>query len=116
MDVNLGPVAGQGIERQRRTKRRSADSDVDQVLDRPQQTGVDRLNQALGAQMQRRRLFNRGIAADPALGGASGKVFNPVGDGAVKEERIIDDMVSGAVNFWRRACWDQIGGYVPPKT
>ena len=54
----------------------------------------------------------RKMEADPALGGASGKVFNPVGDGAVKEERIIDDMVSGAVNFWRRACWDQIGGYV----
>lgn len=49
--------------------------------------------------------------ADPRLGGASGKVFNPVGDG-FKEERIIDDMVSGAVNFWRRACWEQIGGYV----
>jgi poly-beta-1,6-N-acetyl-D-glucosamine synthase len=49
--------------------------------------------------------------ADPRLGGASGKVFNPVGDG-VKEERIIDQMVSGAVNFWRRACWEEIGGYV----
>ena len=69
MDVNLGPIASQRIKRQRRTQRRSADADVDQVLDRPQQTGVDRLNQALGAQMQRRRLFNRGIAADPALGG-----------------------------------------------
>jgi poly-beta-1,6-N-acetyl-D-glucosamine synthase len=53
------------------------------------------------------------MEADPALGGASGKVFNPVGKDAMKEERIIDDMVSGAVNFWRRACWEQIGGYVP---
>jgi glycosyltransferase involved in cell wall biosynthesis len=52
------------------------------------------------------------MEADPALGGASGKVFNPVGAGAMKEERIIDDMVSGAVNFWRRTCWEQIGGYV----
>ncbi|HOD51863.1 MAG TPA: glycosyltransferase [Candidatus Hydrogenedentes bacterium] len=52
------------------------------------------------------------MEADATLGGASGKVFNPVGEGAFKEERIIDDMVSGAVNFWRRACWEQIGGYV----
>ena len=53
----------------------------------------------------------RRLAEDPALGGVSGKVFNPVGDGE-KEEYIIDEMVSGAMNFWRRACWEQVGGYV----
>ena len=49
--------------------------------------------------------------ADPKLGGASGKVWNPVEDG-LKEEGIIDEMVSGAANFWRRSCWEDIGGYV----
>lgn len=49
--------------------------------------------------------------ANPRLGGASGKVFNPVGDGLV-EEYIVDDMVSGQLNFWRRRCWEEIGGYV----
>lgn len=49
--------------------------------------------------------------ADPKLGGASGKTFNPV-DGAFKEERIIREMVAGQVNFWRRQCWEDCGGYV----
>ncbi len=53
----------------------------------------------------------RRMAEDERLGGVSGKVFNPVGNGE-KEERIIDEMVSGALNFWRRACWEQVGGYV----
>ncbi|MCL4219603.1 MAG: glycosyltransferase family 2 protein [Candidatus Hydrogenedentes bacterium] len=47
----------------------------------------------------------------PRLGGASGKVFNPV-NGGYSEEFIIDEMVAGQVHFWRRACWEQIGGFV----
>lgn len=49
---------------------------------------------------------------DPRLGGASGKVFNPVGD-ELFEERIIDEMVSGQIHLWRRAAWNDIGGFVP---
>ena len=49
--------------------------------------------------------------ADKRLGGASGKVWNPV-EGGLKEERINDEMVSGALNFWRRQCWQDTGGYV----
>ena len=47
----------------------------------------------------------------PRLGGASGKVFNPVGD-QLFEERIIDEMVSGQIHLWRRAAWEDIGGFV----
>lgn len=49
---------------------------------------------------------------NPRLGGASGKVFNPVEGGGQVEEFIIDQMVAGQVNFWRRTCWDEVGGYV----
>ena len=49
--------------------------------------------------------------ADPRLGGASGKTWNPKGDTLV-EERLGDEMVAGQVNFWRRECWEQGGGYV----
>jgi len=51
------------------------------------------------------------MEADPKLGGASGKSFNPV-DGKLFEERIIDEMVAGQMNFWRRACWEAVGGFV----
>ena len=51
------------------------------------------------------------FAADPKLGGASGKTFNPVGD-VLHEERLIDEMVAGQMNFWRRECFEQIGGLV----
>lgn len=53
----------------------------------------------------------RKFEENPTLGGASGKPWNPV-DGGLKEEFIIDEMVAGQVNFWRRACWDAMGGYV----
>ena len=49
--------------------------------------------------------------ANPTIGGASGKTYNPV-NGELKEERIIDEMVAGQVNFWRRECWEACGGYV----
>lgn len=49
---------------------------------------------------------------DPRLGSASGKVFNP-SQGKLFEERIIDEQVSGAVRFYRRQCFEDIGGLVP---
>ena len=52
------------------------------------------------------------MEADPRLGAASGKVFNPV-DGAFHEERMVPEMVSGQVRFFRRECWEEIGGFVP---
>ena len=50
---------------------------------------------------------------DPKLGSASGKVFNPsLGMDKLFEERIIDEQVSGAAKFYRRKCFDDIGGLV----
>ena len=48
---------------------------------------------------------------DPQLGSASGKVFLPVGRRLV-EERTSDEMTVGAFNFYRRAAFEQIGGFV----
>ena len=69
MDVHLGPVASQRIERQRRTQRRSADADVDQMPHFAQQTGMNRLNQAFHPLVQRGGFLNRGIAAHATLSG-----------------------------------------------
>lgn len=53
------------------------------------------------------------MEADPILGSASGKVFNPsLGMDKLFEERIIDEQVSGAAKFYRRQCFDDIGGLV----
>lgn len=52
------------------------------------------------------------MEADPQLGSASGKVFNPVSGGRLVEEKIIDEMVAGQVKFYRRECFDDIGGLV----
>lgn len=47
------------------------------------------------------------------LGSASGKVFNPSrGMDKLFEERIIDEQVSGAAKFYRRQCFEDIGGLV----
>ncbi len=48
---------------------------------------------------------------NPKLGGASGKTWNPAGDHLI-EEHMIDEMVAGQANFWRRQCWEDIGGFV----
>jgi len=48
---------------------------------------------------------------DPALGSASGKHFIEV-EGALVEERTSDEMVAGMVNFYRRECFEAIGGFV----
>jgi len=52
-------------------------------------------------------LFDR----HPDLGSASGKVYLPVG-GKLIEERMIDEHVAGQVKFYRRECFEQIGGLV----
>ena len=49
--------------------------------------------------------------ADPQLGSASGKCYCPHG-GQLVEERIHDEMVMGGMKFYRRECFDQIGGLV----
>ncbi|MBI5094651.1 MAG: glycosyltransferase family 2 protein [Candidatus Hydrogenedentes bacterium] len=53
------------------------------------------------------------LEEDPQLGSASGKVFNPsLGMDKLFEERIIDEQVSGAAKFYRRECFEDIGGLV----
>jgi glycosyltransferase involved in cell wall biosynthesis len=47
----------------------------------------------------------------PKLGAASGKVYLLVGDRLVPE-RMIDEQVIGAVKFYRRSCFEAIGGFV----
>lgn len=49
--------------------------------------------------------------ADPLLGAASGKLFNDTGT-HLAEERMIDEMVAGPVNCYRRSCFESIGGFV----
>ncbi|MEL6500620.1 MAG: glycosyltransferase family A protein [Cyanobacteria bacterium J06623_1] len=48
---------------------------------------------------------------DPYLGAASGKPFLQE-DGQLVEERTHDEMVCGQINFYRRQCFDDIGGFV----
>jgi glycosyltransferase involved in cell wall biosynthesis len=48
---------------------------------------------------------------NPRLGAASGKVFMPVGDRLVPE-RMIDEQVSGTMQFFRRPCFEAVGGFV----
>ncbi|WP_017326082.1 glycosyltransferase family 2 protein [Synechococcus sp. PCC 7336] len=51
------------------------------------------------------------FAADRYLGAASGKPFQQAGDRLV-EERSSDEMVAGMINFYRRDCFEAIGGFV----
>lgn len=48
---------------------------------------------------------------DPFLGAASGKPFLDV-NGQLVPERMNDEMVAGQINFYRRQCFDDIGGFV----
>ncbi len=48
---------------------------------------------------------------DPYLGAASGKPFLEE-DGKLIPERMADDMVAGQINFYRRQCFEDIGGFV----
>jgi poly-beta-1,6-N-acetyl-D-glucosamine synthase len=51
------------------------------------------------------------FARDPKLAAASGKVFRREGS-ALVEEFMIDDMVAGQFKLYRRAAFEQIGGFV----
>lgn len=53
------------------------------------------------------RLF----AGNTHLGAASGKCFHPL-NGKLVEERIDDESVLGAMKFYRRKCFEEIGGFV----
>jgi glycosyltransferase involved in cell wall biosynthesis len=60
------------------------------------------------------RCFERALAwfeRNPRLGALSGKVFRREHGGLV-EERMIDEMVAGQFKFYRRAAFDDIGGFV----
>ncbi|MEL6496098.1 MAG: glycosyltransferase family A protein [Cyanobacteria bacterium J06623_7] len=48
---------------------------------------------------------------DPYLGAASGKPFLEE-EGELVEERTHDEMVCGQINFYRRQCFEDIGGFV----
>jgi len=50
--------------------------------------------------------------ADPHLGGASGKLWLDLGDGKLTEERHADEMVVGGMQFYRRKCFEDVGGFV----
>ncbi len=49
---------------------------------------------------------------DPLLGGASGKLFLVLDDGSLAKERHADEMVVGGMQFYRRQCFEQMGGFV----
>ncbi len=49
--------------------------------------------------------------ADHYLGAASGKPFLEE-DGKLIQERTADEMVAGQINFYRRQCFEDIGGFV----
>ena len=49
---------------------------------------------------------------DKYLGSASGKLYLKLKSGSLTLERTSDEMVWGCTNFYRRECFDQIGGFV----
>jgi poly-beta-1,6-N-acetyl-D-glucosamine synthase len=49
---------------------------------------------------------------DPRLGAASGKLFLELKDGRLTEERTSDETVWGCANFYRRECFEAVGGFV----
>ena len=60
------------------------------------------------------------MAADPRLGTVSGKAYYPGPsnkdesfEGELISEHIGDDVSLGMTKFWRRECFDEIGGLVP---
>lgn len=55
-------------------------------------------------------LLNR-MQQNPDLGIAGGKIYDLINDKFVKQP-ISDDSVAGAVQLFRKDCYDQIGGYV----
>ena len=57
------------------------------------------------------RLVER-MEAEPRLGTCSGKAYYVDGQGELVSEGIGDDVSVGASKFYRKACFDQIGGFV----
>lgn len=57
-------------------------------------------------------LFNK-FKGDPFLGAASGKLYLDLGDGKLIPERNSDEMVIGGMQFYRKQCFEGIGGFVP---
>jgi len=53
--------------------------------------------------------------ADPALGMAGGIILERIGDQFVPQ-RISSNSVAGAVQLFRRECFEAIGGYIPIQT
>jgi len=49
---------------------------------------------------------------DRYLGAASGKPFGESKNGVLVEERHSDEMVAGMINFYRRECFEDIGGFI----
>lgn len=52
---------------------------------------------------------------DPSIGIGGGIIMEEVSATFQRRGREQDDYVSGAVQFFRRACFEQIGGYVPAR-
>jgi len=50
---------------------------------------------------------------DVKLGLAGGLVYSPSGDGRFIAQRIHKSSVAGATQFFRRRCFEEIGGYLP---
>lgn len=62
------------------------------------------------------RYFERTLErmeADAYLGNLSGKLFERLADGTLYEERTGDENAVGPVKFYRTACFEDIGGFVP---
>jgi glycosyltransferase involved in cell wall biosynthesis len=56
-------------------------------------------------------LFEK-FESDRYLGAASGKLFLDLDDGKLIEERHADEMVVGGMQFYRRKCFEDVGGFV----
>ncbi|UCD33765.1 MAG: glycosyltransferase family 2 protein [Desulfobacterales bacterium] len=56
-------------------------------------------------------LFEK-FETDRYLGAASGKLFLDLDDGKLIEERHADEMVVGGMQFYRRKCFEDVGGFV----
>lgn len=54
----------------------------------------------------------REMEADPKLGNMSGKVYLRLDDGRLVPERMGDENAIGAAKFYRKACFEQVGGFV----
>jgi len=52
------------------------------------------------------------FAEDKYLGAASGKPYLELTNGQLIEERTSDEMVAGMINFYRKKCFEDIGGFV----